>query len=77
MQLEHLLVQDWGNMKNFEFKQNGSAYELTENGTVTVDYNDYLDGGFAKMEELDAFCATSSVTVTNQKIENKQKSKFA
>ena len=48
-----------------------SAYELTENGTVTVDYNDYLDGGFAKMEELDAFCATSSVTVTNQKIEDK------
>lgn len=48
-----------------------SAYELTENGTVTVDYNDYLDGGFAKMEELDAFCATSSVTVTNQMIEDK------
>lgn len=48
-----------------------SAYVLTENGTVTVDYNDYLDGGFAKMEELDAFCATSSVTVTNQMIEDK------
>lgn len=48
-----------------------SAYELTENGTVTVDYNAYLEGGFAKMEELDAFCATSSVTVTNQKITDK------
>ncbi len=48
-----------------------SAYELTETGAVTVDYNDYLDGGFAKMEELDAFCATSSVTVTDQKITDK------
>lgn len=40
-----------------------TAYELTDDGQITVDYTDYLNGGFAKMEELDAFCATATVTV--------------
>lgn len=47
------------------------AYELTETGAITVNYNDYLYGGFAKMEELDAFCATAFVTVTSQSVEDK------
>lgn len=46
-----------------------SAYEVTDNG-ITVNYADYCDGGFAKMEELDAFCATDTVTVGSQKIED-------
>ena len=40
-----------------------TAYELTDDGQITVDYTEYLNGGFAKMEELDAFCATATVTV--------------
>lgn len=40
-----------------------TAYELTDDGQITVDYTAYLNGGFAKMEELDAFCATATVTV--------------
>ena len=47
-----------------------SAYEVTDNG-ITVDYATYLNGGFAKMEELDAFCATATVEVGSQKIEDK------
>ncbi|MEE1365242.1 MAG: DUF6562 domain-containing protein, partial [Muribaculaceae bacterium] len=47
-----------------------SAYEVTNNG-ITVNYADYCDGGFAKMEELDAFCATATVTVGSLKIEDK------
>ena len=46
------------------------AYEVTDNG-ITVDYADYLNGGFAKMEELDAFCATATIEVGSQKIEDK------
>lgn len=52
-----------------------SAYEVTDNG-ITVNeeaYATYLNGGFAKMEELDAFCATATVTVGSQKIEDKGK----
>lgn len=45
-----------------------SAYEVTDNG-IKVDYDDYLNGGFAKMEELDAFCATATVKVGSQKID--------
>ena len=47
-----------------------SAYKVTDNG-ITVNYTDYLNGGFANMEELDAFCATATVTVGSQKIEDK------
>lgn len=48
-----------------------TAYELTDDGQITVDYTDYLNGGFAKMEELDAFCATATVTVGTSPNEQK------
>ena len=38
-----------------------SAYALTEDGTVSVDYTAYTEGGFARMEEMDAFYATSYI----------------
>ena len=47
-----------------------SAYEVTDKG-IAVNYVDYCDGGFANMEELDAFCATATVEVGSQKIEDK------
>ena len=41
-----------------------TAYELTDEGKITVDYDDYLDAGFAKMEQMDAFYGVSkNVTV--------------
>lgn len=49
-----------------------TAYTLTNDGKITVDYNGYINGGFAKMEEMDAFCGTSSITVGSKKNENKQ-----
>lgn len=49
-----------------------TVYTLTNDGKITVDYNGYIDGGFAKMEEMDAFCGTSSITVGSKKNENKQ-----
>lgn len=49
-----------------------TAYTLTNDGKITVDYNGYIDGCFAKMEEMDAFCGTSSITVGSKKNENKQ-----
>ena len=47
-----------------------SAYNITDDGRVVVDYDDYINGGFAKMEEMDAFFGISSITVGSQKIEN-------
>lgn len=47
------------------------AYTLSDDGTISVDYDEYLDGGFSQMEELDAFYATTSLTVGSQKVENK------
>lgn len=38
-----------------------TAYQFKDDGTVVADYSDYANGGFSKMEELDAFYATSSV----------------
>lgn len=38
-----------------------TAYSLTDDGCVSVCYDDYLDGGFTKMEEMDAFFGTSSI----------------
>lgn len=49
-----------------------SAYNLTNDGKITVDYGDYINGGFTKMEEMDTFCGTSSITVGEQKNESKQ-----
>ena len=41
-----------------------TAYELTDEGKITVDYDNYLDAGFAKMEQMDAFYGVSkNVTV--------------
>lgn len=47
-----------------------SAYNITDDGRVVVDYDDYINGGFAKMEEMDAFFGISSITIGSQKIEN-------
>ena len=48
-----------------------TAYKLGEGGKITARYDDYLNGGFAKMEELDAFCATARFTVGNSRVEDK------
>lgn len=40
-----------------------SAYELTEDGNIAVNYADYVDGGFAKMEELDAFYTIQEISI--------------
>ena len=41
--------------------KDNTAYQFKDDGTVVADYSDYVNGGFSKMEELDAFYATSSV----------------
>lgn len=51
--------------------KDNTAYELGEGGKITARYDDYLNGGFAKMEELDAFCATARFTVGNSRVEDK------
>ena len=57
--------------------EDNSAYSLTDDGRITVDYNNYINGGFAKMEELDAFCGTSSVTIGALKVEDKGEIKLS
>ncbi len=52
--------------------ESNSAYTLTDDGRITVNYNDYINGGFDKMEEMDVFCGTSSITVSSEKNENMQ-----
>lgn len=47
-----------------------SAYTITDDGKITIDYDNYINGGFAKMEEMDAFFGISSITVGSQKVEN-------
>ena len=47
------------------------AYRLTDDGKISVNYEDYQNGGFSKMEQLDAFYATAEVTVGAQKVEDK------
>ncbi|MBR5476265.1 MAG: hypothetical protein IKV17_05540 [Bacteroidaceae bacterium] len=51
--------------------QNSSntAYTLTDDGKISVNYEDYLNGGFAKMEEMDAFYAVSNVSVGSSNAE--------
>ena len=51
--------------------KDNTAYTITSEGQITVDYTDYLAGGFSKMEEMDAFYATSSITIGSQKSEYK------
>lgn len=48
-----------------------TAYVLTHNGDITVNYDDYTSGGFNKMEELDAFYYVDKVTVGVSKVENR------
>ena len=40
-----------------------SAYTISENCWIKADYTAYLNATPAKMEQLDAFCATATVTV--------------
>lgn len=47
------------------------AYSLTDDGKISVSYEDYKTGGFSKMEQMDAFYATAEVTVGAQKIVDK------
>ena len=49
-----------------------TAYELTDDGNITVNYDDYKNGGFANMEQLDAFCAATTISVGAAKNEEKQ-----
>ncbi len=48
-----------------------TAYTLSPDGNITVNYDDYTTGGFAKMEELDAFYFVDEVTVGAAKVENR------
>lgn len=57
--------------------EDNSAYSLTDDGRITVDYNTYINGGFVKMEELDAFCGTSSITIGTLKVEDKGEIKLS
>lgn len=52
------------------FDEDNTAYTISDRGVITADYAGYLNGGFAKMEQLDAFCAVSSVTVSGNKAES-------
>lgn len=50
--------------------KDNTAYNITDDGSITVSYDDYMDGGFAKMEEMDAFYGTATVTVGSSKNEH-------
>ena len=47
------------------------AYSLTDDGKISVNYEEYLNDGFSQMEQLDAFYAIETVTVGAQKVEDK------
>ena len=40
-----------------------TAYELTDEGKITVNYYNYLNAGFAAMEQMDAFYGVKDITV--------------
>lgn len=46
--------------------KDNKAYQITNDGNITVDYTDYTQGGFAKMKEMDAFYGISSIIVGPQ-----------
>lgn len=46
------------------YDADNAAYTISNQGVITTDYTGYLDGGFAKAEQLDAFYAVSSVSVS-------------
>ena len=50
---------------------NTTAYTINNDGTISVNYDAYLNGGFAKMEQMDAFCGVSTITVGSQANEHK------
>ncbi len=50
----------------FWAQNQNSAYTIEEDGKISVDYTNYRNGGFAKMEQMDAFCGTSTITVGSQ-----------
>ncbi len=52
--------------------ESNTAYSLTTDGKVQVCYDDYTDGGFAKMEEMDAFFGVSTINVGPAQNENKK-----
>lgn len=43
-----------------------TVYTVSDAGVITARYTDYLAGGFAKMEQLDAFYAVSAIRVFSQ-----------
>lgn len=47
-----------------------SAYTLTDDGKISVDFTDYTNGGFDRMEEMDAFYGTATVTIGSSKNED-------
>lgn len=59
-----LTLVDGKTYKILFWAENGgnSTYEIGDDGCISASYEDHLTGGFAKMEELDAFYAVSSIT---------------
>lgn len=51
--------------------RNNSVYDLTDDGRISVDYTNYINGGFAMMEDMDAFYGISEVIVGSQRVEDK------
>ena len=46
-----------------------TAYELTNEGKITVNYDNYLNAGFAAMEQMDAFYGVKDITVGSSNAE--------
>ena len=51
--------------------KDNTSYTITNDGKITVNYDDYKDDGFDKMEEMDAFYGVSNITVGSGLIEDK------
>lgn len=49
-----------------------TAYNFTADGCIAVDYTDYTTGGFALMEQMDAFYTVATVTVGTDPVVNKR-----
>lgn len=54
----------------YAYDGDNTAYTVSDQGVITADYTDYLAGGFAKMEQLDAFYAVSEISVSGDKSES-------
>lgn len=57
--------------------KDNTAYTIANDGTIQVNYTNYLNAGFGGMETLDAFCKTTTVTVGTQPTENKGEIKLS